>query len=372
MRNERSQPAVRPVPPETAFWVAFQHVPYIGPRRLRRLIETFGSLSTAWCANSSDLGRVLDERSRSSLVSFRTNYEPAREYDRITSDGIDVITLADAGYPALLREIPSPPPVLYIRGQLIETDRESVGVIGTRRVSPYGREMAKVIAAGLVEAGVTVVSGLARGVDGVAHDAALQSGGRTIAVLGSGLNRVYPYEHRKLAERIAAQGAVVSELAPDRKPDAPNFPARNRIISGLSLGIVVIEAPERSGALITVDFAADQGREVFAVPGNVVSPGSAGCLQVIRDGARMVRSAADILDDLHIRHDVSVDAVQSELPLDETARRLLAVLTGDPQHIDDIAERAGMAGPEVSAQLLTLELQDLVRNVGAQHYTRRR
>lgn len=217
---------------------------------------------------------------------------------------------------------------------------------------------------------MTIVSGLARGVDGVAHQAALDAGGRTIAVLGSGVNRIYPPEHRNLAQRIAEQGAVVSDYLPDTLPDGVNFPPRNRIISGVSLGVVVIEAPDRSGALITVDFAADHGRDVFAVPGQANAANSHGFNRLIRDGARLVRSAEDILDDLQIMRKREMVAAQQSLPVSEEDRRLLAVITAEPQHIDDLALLCDSTASEVSGRLMLLELQGMARNAGAQHYAR--
>lgn len=353
------------------YWVAFHFVPFIGPSRIRRLQDHFGSLERAWTSHPGKLRSVLDDRSHAALVKHRGEIDIASLMHRLASEGISAVTLADDGYPALLREIGSPPPVLFYRGQLLETDSTAVAVVGTRRVTSYGREMAMQIGQGLARAGVTIVSGLAKGVDGIAHQAALTAGGRTIAVLGSGVNRIYPYEHSRLAGQIAEQGAVLSDYGPDRKPDAPNFPARNRIISGLSLGVVVIEAPERSGALITVDFAADQGRDVFAVPGHAHSSSSVGTNKLIRDGARLVRNADDVLEDLQLRRQEAPEAVQQPMVMNEEERRLVAVLTGDPQHIDDIADRCTMEVPGVSALLVTLELQGLVRNVGAQHYVRR-
>lgn len=353
------------------YWIAFHYVAFIGPARLRKLQGYFGSLENAWAADDSRLRGVLDERSLAALVKARGDIDIGKLMEQLENDGIFAVTLADEGYPALLREIGSPPPVLFFRGQLLETDSTAVAVVGTRRVTPYGREMAMQIGQGLAQAGVTVVSGLAKGVDGIAHQAALAAGGRTIAVLGSGVNRIYPYEHARLATQIAEQGAILSEYSPDRKPDAPNFPARNRIISGLSLGVVVVEAPERSGALITVDFAADQGRDVFAVPGQAISSASVGTNKLLRERARLVRNADDVLEDLQLRRHETMEHVQQPLLMNDEERRLLAVLTSDPQHIDDIADRCNLAIPGVSALLVTLELQGYVRNAGAQHYVRR-
>lgn len=356
--------------PERAFWVAFHQVPYIGPARLKRLLDTFGSLREAWSAPERDLRRCLEDRARSELIRMRNELDVATLYGEITRDGVKVTTPADLSYPSLLAEIPASPPVLYYRGELLETDRIAVAIVGTRRMTAYGREMTGRIATDLARAGVTIVSGLARGVDGIAHQAALDAGGRTIAVLGSGINRIYPPEHRNLARRIMEQGAVLSDYLPETPPDGVNFPPRNRIISGLSLGVVVIEAPDRSGALITVDFAADQGRDVFAVPGPATAPNSSGTNRLIREGARLVRTADDVLEDLQIKRNAADVALQQALPLDEDERRLLAVLTSLPQHIDDLAALSDSTVAEISGRLMMLELQGLVRNTGAQHYAR--
>lgn len=356
--------------PERAFWLAFHRVPYIGPARLRRLVDTFGSLSRAWSAPASELQRCLEDRARTELIKARAELDVPALYREVIGSGVQVATPVDLTYPSLLAEIPAPPPVLYYRGELLETDRIAVAIVGTRKVTAYGREMTARLAGDLARAGVTIVSGLARGIDGVAHEAALNAGGRTIAVLGSGINRIYPPEHRNLAARIAEQGAVLSDYLPDTPPDGVNFPPRNRIISGLSLGVVVVEAPDRSGAMITVDFAADHGRDVFAVPGPVLAANSTGTNRLIREGARLVRSADDVLEDLQIRRAPAQAVVQQALPLDEDERRLLAVLTSVPQHIDDIAALSDSAVADVAGRLMMLELQGLVRNAGAQHYAR--
>jgi DNA processing protein len=352
------------------YWVAFHQVPFIGPTRLNRLIDHFGDLERAWRAPSSELRRVLDERSVASLVKTRESLSPDTEMERIARLGMRVLTLGDSDYPSLLREIPAPPPVLYLRGEVLPADAVAVAIVGTRRHTTYGREVATRLATELAEAGITVVSGLARGIDGFAHTAALRAGGRTFAVLGSGVNVIYPPEHRNLADQIAGQGALISDYPPDRKPDAVNFPARNRIISGLTLGTVVVEAPARSGALITTDFAADQGRDVFVVPGSILSAASAGCNRLLRDGARPVTCAADILEDLNLGQRQEQTAIQQGLPMDDDERRILALLGGDAQHIDEIIAAANMSVAHGAALLLTLELKGLVRNLGAQHYIR--
>jgi DNA processing protein len=370
MAAVRGQQTADRIAPDPRYWLGFGRTPFIGPARIARLLDRFGDLEPAWKAPASELRHVLDERSLESLLRTRAALDLDRELERIDGLGISIVTRADPAYPRLLAEIPAPPPVLFLKGELRPDDDLAVAVVGTRRLTSYGREVAARIAGELAANGVTIVSGLARGIDGVAHQAALKAGGRTIAVLGCGVDIVYPSEHRRLAEQIPASGALLSDYAPGQPPDAPNFPARNRIISGLSLGVVVVEAPARSGALITVDFAADQGREVFVVPGSVLSAASAGCNRLLRDGARPITGAADILEDLNLGRRQEQAAVQQALPLDDGERRLLALLTTEPQHIDEIAAAANLPIIEAAALLLTLELKGLVRNAGAQHYAR--
>lgn len=355
---------------DTAYWVAFRGITGVGPVRTQRLLQYFGSLRSAWEADVPTLRTVLEARVVEQIVTKRRSADPVGVLERLYSEHVQVVTLLDDRYPSLLREIPAPPPVLFVKGDFQETDRRALAIVGTRRVTSYGREMARIIARDLALAGVTIVSGLARGVDGIAHQAALDAGGRTIAIMGSGVRRIYPAEHRGLAERISEQGALVSDFLPDAPPDGPNFPARNRLISGVSLGVIVIEAPERSGALITVDFAADQGRDVFAVPGSLLSSASAGCHRMLRDGARLIRGADDVLEDLRLGDAPRQLEMDAAALLDETSRRVLALLTGEPRHIDDISAAADLGITQVSSLLMGLELQGLVRNIGAQFYAR--
>jgi DNA processing protein len=356
---------------DTAYWLAVSRVPHIGPARIERLVQRFGTLQAAWAAPRDDLRAVLEAKPLAELLAARGKVDPLRELDRIEAQGIAVTHPGHSAYPRLLAEAAGRPSILYMRGALTAADDAGVAIVGTRRVTPYGRQAAERIATELAQAGVTVISGLARGVDGVAHRAALAAGGRTVAVLGSGTDVIYPAEHRRLAEEILGAGAIVSEHPPGAPPDAQNFPARNRIISGMSLGVVVIEAPLRSGALITATFAADQGREVFVVPGSVFSPASEGTNLLLRDGARIVRDGADVLEDLNLGSRGAGAALQTEMALDETERRVYEVLGSEARHIDELAEAAGLAAGEAAAVLLTMELKGLVRNHGAQYYVRR-
>lgn len=356
---------------EAAYWLAVSRVPYIGPARIERLVQRFGTLRAAWTVPRDELRAVLETKPLAELLDARGRVDPHEELGRIEAQGISVTHPGHAAYPRLLAEAAGRPSVLYIRGALAPVDDAGVAIVGTRRVTPYGRQAAERIAAELAQAGVTVISGLARGVDGVAHRAALAAGGRTIAVLGSGPDVIYPGEHRRLAEEIIAAGAIVSEHPPGSPPDAQNFPARNRIISGMSLGVVVIEAPLRSGALITATFAADQGREVFVVPGSVFSPTSEGTNLLLRDGARIVRDGADVLEDLNLDSRRAASALQAELPLDDNERSVYEAVGGEARHIDELAETAGLTAGQAAALLLTMELKGLVRNHGAQYYVRR-
>lgn len=262
---------------EKKYWVGFNLIKGIGAVRLQALIQHFDGLEAAWKAAPADLaaaglGLKLIER----IVKARSQVDLDKIWARIESQGIKILTWEDEAYPQRLKEIEQPPPVLYLHGEYLPEDLFAVAIVGTRRVTPYGRQITEELAAHLAGNGITVVSGLARGVDAVAHQTALKAGGRTIGVLGSGVDKIYPPEHRQLAERMSASGAIVSDYAPGTPPDASNFPPRNRIISGLSLAVVVIEAGETSGALITAEFAAEQGREVFAVPGSILAPQSKG------------------------------------------------------------------------------------------------
>jgi DNA processing protein len=355
---------------QTRYWVGISRVKSVGPNRIARLLEHFGDLERAWTAPAAELRAVIGDRAAENLVKTRAELALDAELDRIAAAGITVLTRDDPAYPRPLAEIPAPPPVLYAKGHLAIEDGLAVAIVGTRRMTGYGRDVTHRLATDLAEAGVTIVSGLALGVDAIAHQAALRAGGRTLAVLGCGVNVVYPSDHGHLARRVVEGGALLSDYPPDRKADAPNFPARNRIIAGLTLATIVTEAPERSGALITTAFAADYGRDVFVVPGSVLAASSAGCNRLLREGARPVTCADDVLDDLNLGRRRDQVAVQAALPLDDDERRVLALLSAEPQHIDEIAAAAGLGIAEAGALLLTMELKGLVRNGGAQHYAR--
>ncbi len=351
------------------YFLAFARVKGIGPARLRRLLSRFGSLEAAWKAEEMELVMSgLDQKSLEALAAARRTISPDGEMEALDRAGIGALTWVDPGYPRLLRQIADPPPALYVKGEMSEADAWAVAIVGTRRASVYGREAAEMLAAEFARSNVTVVSGLARGIDAVAHQAALSAGGRTVAVLGSGVDVIYPAEHRKLAGDIAARGALVSDYPPGTQPEAMNFPPRNRIISGLSLGTVVVEADEQSGALITVDFALDQGRDVFAVPGNIFNRTSRGTNQLIQKGAKLVTSAGDVLGELNLGMAAQHAEVQAAAPEDDTERRVLSALTHEPAPADEVVRGLGLPAEAVTAALAMLELKGLVRQAGGARY----
>ena len=351
------------------YWVGFTLIKGIGAVRLQALIQHFGDLETAWKANPIDLaGAGLGAKLVERVIQARENVDLEKVFEQIARQDIQILTWNDESYPARLREIDQPPPVLYLRGEYLPDDIFAVGIVGTRRVTPYGRQVTEEIASFLAANGITVVSGLARGVDAVAHTAALKAGGRTIGVLGSGVDRIYPPEHRALAEQMAERGAVVSDYAPGTPPDASNFPPRNRIISGLSLAVVVIEAGETSGALITAEFAAEQGREVFAVPGSILAPQSKGTNKLIQNGAQLLLTASDLMQALNLTRMGEHKAARKILPSDEVEAKLLAALGEQPIHVDELGNQTGLPIEKVSATLTLMELKGMVRQVGGMHY----
>lgn len=351
------------------YWIGFNLVKGIGPVRLQALLDHFGSIQSAWYAHRTDLQAAgLNHKTIENLIEVRKNQDLAAYYEKISSEGIQVLCWEDETYPVRLKNIPHPPPVLYIRGELLAEDHWAVSIVGTRRVTSYGRQVTEQVAAYLARQGITVISGLARGVDGTAHHTALQNGGRTIAVLGCGVDQIYPPEHRQLADKIIQNGAIISDYPPGTPPDAVNFPPRNRLISGLSAAVVVVEAGDTSGALITATFAAEQGKDVFAVPGGIYSPQSKGTNRLIQQGASPLLNPADILDQMDIHHVEQYKQASLLLPADEVESTLLKIIQLEPMQIDDIKAQSGLAVEKISAGLTMLELKGLVRQVNGSAY----
>lgn len=342
--------------------MALRLVRGVGALVYRALLDTFGSPKAALRARRPLLlAAGMRPETADAIVSFKGWSDVDEQCRRIERAGARILTLHDATYPSALRSIRDRPPFLFVLGELRPEDELAVAVVGSRAVSDYGRKMAREIATGLARAGVTVVSGLARGTDAEAHRAALAAAGRTIAVLGSGIDVVYPSEHKALARGVSQQGAVVSEFFMGTKPDPENFPGRNRIISGMSLGTVVVEATERSGSLITASIAAEQGREVFAVPGPVGNQ-SRGAHRLIRDGAKLTQCAEDIVEEIApqlLRRRTAVAAVR--VGRDEMS--VLRALGTETVHVDALILRSGLSAPKVLPMLLAMELKGLVEQL---------
>lgn len=351
------------------FWVGFNLVKGIGAARMRLLLDTFGDAQTAWEASPEALQDAgLGPKTTDTLVKIRSNVSLERIWENIEKQGIRVMIWDDDDYPVRLAEISQPPPVLYLRGTLSSEDAWAVAIVGTRRVTAYGKQVANEIATNLALNGITVVSGLALGVDALAHHAALQSGGRTLAVLGNGVDRVYPPENRRLAEQVIQNGALISDYAPGTPPDSANFPPRNRIISGLARAVIVVEAGKTSGALITAAFAAEQGRAVFAVPGSIYAPQCVGANLLIQQGARPYLNIQEVLEVLNLSQVTEQRAARAVLPGDAVEASLFAVLNNEPLHIDQIRLQTDLPIEKVSAALVMMELKGLVRQVGGMQY----
>lgn len=351
------------------YWVGFNLVKGIGAVRVQALLDAFGDLETAWQASPLALGKAgLSPKLVERVGQVRASVDLQAFMAQAEAAGIRILTWPDDEYPRHLTEIDQPPPVLYLRGEILPEDSWSVAIVGTRAVTPYGRQITEELASALAHNGVTVVSGLARGVDAVAHSAALKAGGRTLAVLGSGVDKLYPPEHRAMAEQIMARGAVLSDYAPGTPPDSANFPPRNRIISGLSMAVVVVEAGDTSGALITAEFAVEQGRDVFAVPGNVYAPQSRGPNRLLQRGAKALLSPQDVLEALDLTRNVERREVRKAIPADMTEAALLELLGPEPMHVDEIRNRSGLPIEKVSAALTMMELKGMVRQVGGMNY----
>jgi DNA processing protein len=353
-----------------AYWVAFNLVKGIGAVRMRAVLDAFeGDLEAAWRAPGERLRAAgLSPRIVENLTAVRKRVDLAEYWDKIRKLGIRVITWNEDDYPRRLLEINQPPPVIYLRGTLTPEDGRAVAIVGTRRITAYGRQVSEDLATFLALNGVTVVSGLARGVDAVAHAAAVKAGGRSLAVMGCGVERIYPPEHRQLAEQLIAHGGLLSDYAPGTPPESANFPPRNRIISGLAMATVVVEAGEESGALITATFAGEQGREVFAVPGSILAPQSRGCNRLIAEGAHPLLTPQDVLDVLKLDGREVPPPAMLALPADEIEARLLQVVGSQPLHVDDIRAQSGLPIEKVTAALAIMELKGMVKQVGGMHY----
>ena len=344
-------------------------VPF-GPARIKLLREYFGGARKVWGASAKQLEEIgLSDKLISEFIAFRDKFDVKSYFIRIEKLGVKIIINDDKNYPERLKNIDYPPTLIYVKGEILPRDQISIAIVGSRKITSYGRQVTEKIAGELASSGVTIVSGLAIGVDGVAHRSALDVGGRTIAVVGSGIDNIYPPSHKNLAQDIANSGCIISEY-PLSYPALPvNFPHRNRIISGLSLGVVVIEGTQKSGTLLTAAHAAAQGREVFAVPGPITSPNSSAPHILIKQGAKLVTGVSDILEELDIKTRAKTADLPS-LPQTFEEKAILNLLEHGPLHIDQILRSVEFDLGKVMATLTTMELRGIVKNVGG-IYTKR-
>jgi DNA processing protein len=351
------------------YWVGFSRIPRIGRVKLSRLENQFGSMEEAWRATPAELSHSnLDKGSVKAIVDWRPKISLDEEMEKLERHGIKAFSYHDDGYPARLKQIYDYPPILYVKGSLLPQDEWCLAVVGTRKATVYGRQAAEEIVSDLARNKITIVSGLARGIDSIAHRSALEAGGRTIAVFGCGLDMVYPAENASLAKSIATNGALISEFPLGTEPRRENFPLRNRIMSGLSLGVLVVEAGDSSGAMITARLALEQNREVFAVPGSILSPSSRGTNNLIQEGAKLIRDYTDILEELNLRAVAHQIELKEVIPASDTETLLLKQLSAEPTHIDEVCRGSGLPIATVSSTLAMMELKGMVRQVGTMSY----
>jgi len=357
-------------------YIALNLLPNTGPTRIRRLLEHFGRAKAILSAKARDLMKVrgIGKETANGIANWRNLIDLQGELDKIQSRAISVITPEDDNYPSLLREIYAPPIALYVWGQLKKSDSEAISIVGSRQATLYGKQTARKFGFQLAYAGLCVISGLARGIDSAAHEGALASGGRTIAVIGSGLGKLYPPENQVLAERISKDGAVISEFPVDYPPQKRSFPQRNRIVAGWARGTLVIEAAAKSGALITAGQASDCNRDVYAVPGQIDRPTSRGTNTLIQQGAKLVLDAGDIIEEMpaiqpHPGEKPKIDNSIATL-LSNPEKKIYAVLGSDQVHIDELSKLVNMRDSEVSATLLKLEMKRLVKQLPGSYFVK--
>jgi DNA processing protein len=365
-----------PLAPDIRDWLALQLVPGLGPRLTTALLARFGSARAVLEASAAQLQEVphIGAKTASGLYEAIRNVNVEAELEQVARHGVQVLRLGTPEYPAVLGTIADAPHLLYVRGTLEAADAKAVAIVGSRQCTSYGVRTAERLAAGLARAGYTVVSGLARGIDAAAHRGALQAKGRTLAVLAGGLARIYPPEHADLANEVAAAGALLSESSMGMTPMAEMFPARNRMISGLSKAVVIVEAAERSGALITARLAGEQGRLVFAVPGPVDSLASAGALKLLRDGATLIRGVDDVLEELEgmpaWTSKETPQVATAPAGLGEEEQRVWEIVAQQPRHFDELAQQLQIPAGRLSGMLLTMEMRGAVRRLPGNRFER--
>jgi len=355
---------------EKKYWVAWSNIYNIGPQKFKLLIKNFKDLLTAWQSNYQQLIYAgFNSRDAQNIIYQRNDINPNQEWKNILKHQINVVCLPEKEYPTLLKEIYAPPPILYYRGKLPESNLICLAVVGTRKTSPYGRQITPVIVNGLAKAGLSIVSGLALGIDSVAHQATIDANGITIAVLGCGLDKIYPISNITLANNIIdSGGCILSEYPPGTQPLKQHFPARNRIISGLSKGVLVIEGSHKSGSLITAKCALEQNREVYAVPGNINQPNSSGTNGLIQMGACLVTKTEDILDALNIEELNFHLENKKIITTNEFEKNILQNITDQPMHVDEIIQKCKLKTSIIISNLTIMEMKGMIRHIGGKQY----
>jgi DNA processing protein len=346
------------------YWIALSVVPDIGPVFAKKLLSLFKTPERIFDAEMDDLLSLegIGINRAKKIKEFSLWEIVDKQIKVLEKKGIDVVSLHDPSYPEMLREVEDAPVVLYMKGDIQPQDRYAIAIVGSRKPTPYGTSVVENISGELASMGFTIVSGMARGIDSISHKGALRAGGRTIAVLGSGLDVPYPSENKGLMDKIAGSGCVISEFPPGTSPDRENFPRRNRIISGLSLGVLVIEATSDSGSLITTGYALEQGREVFAVPGNITASNSEGTNELIKRGAILTRRAEDIVEELApVLKGFIRTKEKAKIEITDEEKKLCNLLSGEPRHIDSISRESGLPTSRVLEILLSLELKGAIR-----------
>lgn len=368
------------MPAELESWIRLNQISVIGPVKFKKLLDFFGTAEKVLSASAGNLMQAegIEERTAKTIVAEREKIDIQKEIEEAAKNRVKIITALMDEYPQTLKTIYDYPPVLYVKGRIRESDAVAVAVVGTRKFTSYGKMTCEYISRELVNAGITIISGLARGIDTIAHRAAVCGKGRTIAVLGNGLAHHYPPENKKLEEQISENGAVISEFSMHTKPDKQNFPRRNRLISGLSLGVVVVEADEKSGALITARCAAEQGRDVFAIPGNIFSKYSKGSHRILKQGAKLVETVDDIINEINVlknfveRTRKSLRIVRETKNLNEEAKLISEAIGFEQIHIDSISEKMKMPVEKLSVILLELVMNGFISELPGKMYIRKK
>lgn len=370
---------------ELKYYHAFNLISFLGPLRQRKIFQHFGSPSRAWKASVGEFFQIegFTQSFSEQIARARDKINPVESWEELVKKDISILTIEDPDYPELLKEIYDPPLLIYYQGDVGALNTKSLAIVGSRRHTLYGKEIARKFAAQLCGFDVIIVSGMARGIDTWAHEGALEAGGKTVAVLGCGLDICYPPENRDLKERIREKGIIISEFPPGTSPMAQNFPRRNRIISGLSLGTLVVEAGEKSGALITAEFALEQGREVFAIPGSVSSPYSKGCHRLIKEGAKLVEKVEDILEELPFLPEKKDKLFyqqqsifkgnpghQGQHQICQDEKILLENIPYEPVSLEDIIQLSQMPPSKVNFLLLELELKGIIKQLPGKYFRR--